>query len=432
MTDGRITPDPEVRSQNGGRILLGGSPTTILRLSEAGAGKVSEWFAGAPPGTSETESRLVERLLATGIAHPVPPKSSVSFSVIIPVRHDDTGLKATLGSLGNDETFEVIVVEDSADQAMGPAAARNNGAKTCSADVLVFVDAGVKTTPETLRALVDFVADASGNCVAVAPRILATPTEGPIGKYEADHSPLDLGPLPGSAAPGRRISYLPSTVLAVRRDVFEEVAGFDESLRFGEDVDLVWRLLEHGKVRYVPHLTASHPPRQTLTAFVKQRFNYGSSAGPLARRHGDFVAPVAITGWSVVTILLAAFPLPKTLLLWLAGLSYGLKSKMPGPTPGALALDTTLRGNFAAVESVATATTRTWWPFAVLGLASPLRSRILVGFLWSWSKHRSTLGLLDDVAYGAGVWRGTLRAATARSVLPRINFRVSQSKRSNN
>ena len=39
----------------------------------------------------------------------------------------------------------------------------------------------------------------------------------------------------------------------MRRAALEQLGGFAEDLRFGEDVDLVWRLVEAGhRVRYDP------------------------------------------------------------------------------------------------------------------------------------------------------------------------------------
>ncbi len=398
----------------------------MMKLSRSGARTVATWFGGAEVAHTHAEASLAGRLLATGMAHRTDTDQSLTFAVVIPVREDSPGLARTLKALGTGQV-DVHVVHDSEPEPMGPAAARNLGATRTEADVIVFVDAGVEINSDTVRRL---AASLVGKTVAGAPRIKSTPTAGLIGAYETNHSPLDLGPLPGIARTGSRISYVPSTVLAVRRSAFEAVGGFNLDMRYGEDVDLVWRLAAIGDIKYMPSLVAQHPPRETVRAFVQQRFNYGTAAAPLAMRHGNNVAPVALSGWSIATIALLLVPMPTTLLLWLGGLSFGLSKKMPEPAPLSLAVDATLRGNFAAAESVAKASTRVWWPLALAALASPLKLRIVMAWVWSWSKHRTWLGLFDDVAYGAGVWRGTLRAKTARSVLPRLVVGKSQSKRS--
>jgi cellulose synthase/poly-beta-1,6-N-acetylglucosamine synthase-like glycosyltransferase len=94
---------------------------------------------------------------------------------------------------------------------------------------------------------------------AVAPRV--------------DGKLLDMGP-------GRNVPYVPSAALIVRT----ELARFDEALRYGEDVDLVWRLLDGGwRVVYEPDVVVHHDERRRL----RRRFRYGTSAAPLAARHPD-------------------------------------------------------------------------------------------------------------------------------------------------
>lgn len=61
--------------------------------------------------------------------------------------------------------------------------------------------------------------------------------------YEAACSPLDMGVSPGLVGPGRRPGYVPSTAFVARRAALLALGGFDERLRFGDDVDLIWRLV---------------------------------------------------------------------------------------------------------------------------------------------------------------------------------------------
>ena len=76
-----------------------------------------------------------------------------------------------------------------------------------------------------------------------------------------------------------RVAYVPTAALLVRRAALGD--GFDESLRNGEDVDLVWRLIEAGwRVRYEPAVqvgTASPPPGRPCCAA-------GSATAPRPRR----------------------------------------------------------------------------------------------------------------------------------------------------
>ena len=104
-----------------------------------------------------------------------------------------------------------------------------------------------------------------------------------LARYESVRSPLDLGAAEGRVRAGTRISYVPAAALVARADVLLATGGFDEDLRCGEDVDLVWRLDESGlRVRYEPAGVVRHEPRPTLRAWLAQRASYGRSAADLA------------------------------------------------------------------------------------------------------------------------------------------------------
>lgn len=91
---------------------------------------------------------------------------------------------------------------------------------------------------------------------------------------------------------------MPSAALLVRLETFRQCRGFDEQLRLGEDVDLVWRLLKHGRVRYEPAVVVHHTARPALLAALNRRRQYGTSAGPLARRHPHSLRHVEVSVWS--------------------------------------------------------------------------------------------------------------------------------------
>jgi len=56
------------------------------------------------------------------------------------------------------------------------------------------------------------------------------------------------------------VPFVPSACLLIRRNCFGD--GFDETLRYGEDVDLVWRLHDRGwLVRYVADVAVTHRAR---------------------------------------------------------------------------------------------------------------------------------------------------------------------------
>jgi hypothetical protein len=129
---------------------------------------------------------------------------------------------------------------------------------------------------------------------------------------------LDMGAREADVAPCTRVAFVPAAALLVRRAALG--TGFDERLRYGEDVDLVWRLRDRGwRVRYDPRVEVAHGAGQRLTRVARpgaaaaalrlavQRFHYGTSAAPLALKHPGRLAPAQLPpGPTAILALLAA------------------------------------------------------------------------------------------------------------------------------
>jgi mycofactocin system glycosyltransferase len=435
--------DPSVRVVDGGRVLIGGSPLRVVRLTEAGARVVADLDAGHPLPDGRPVARLVDRLVDAGILHPRPtsgPWSPADVVVVVPAR----GRGPRVASAPGDPS--VLVVDDGSDPPLdlaatdaatatlrrdrsgGPAAARNTGWRATTAPLVAFVDADCAPAPGWLDALLPHFADPQ--VAAVAPRVASEPGAGTLARYEERHSPLDLGVVEGRVAPMTRISYVPATALVVRRSALEEAGGFDEDLRFGEDVDLVWRLVASGhRVRYDPRSVVVHEPRRTLAGWARQRFDYGASAGPLAVRHPGALAPVVVSGWSVLAWGLLAARRPAAGLA-VAGATTALLARklraLDDPAREAARLG--LLGHLHAGHALAQAVTRAWLPLAVAAavpsrtarraLAGALLARALVGD--AEPPVSRALRLLDDASYCAGVWTGCWRARTLGPLRPAL------------
>ncbi len=318
----RFAPDPSVEVRSGGRVIVGGSPLRIMRLTAPGAEVARQALDGEPVPTGRAASALVRRLLDGGLVHPVAadgPHSPADVTVVIPVRGE---LPADV-LVGLGPVAAVVVVDDaspvpvtaptttSAGVAVrvirravqgGPAAARNTGLAAVDTALVAFVDADCVPVGSWLPVLLPHFADPA--VAVVAPRIVpldrgaATDV---LARYEASRSALDLGDRPARVRARSRVSFVPSAALVARVGDLAAVGGFDESLAVGEDVDLVWRLDEGGRVvRYEPAATVAHRHRSTARAWARRRFDYGTSAGPLAIRHPGALVPVEASVWSVV------------------------------------------------------------------------------------------------------------------------------------
>jgi mycofactocin system glycosyltransferase len=308
----------------------------------------------------------------------------------------------------------------------------------------VFLDAECVPPPGWLEPLLAHFADPSVGAVAprIAPR--AEPgTPGYLASYEDHHSPLDLGPRGSPVRPGSRVPYVPSAALAVRRAALEELDGFDESLRFGEDVDLVWRLAGQGwRVVYEPAVIVTHPARAGYRQWLSQRYRYGRSAADLAERHGRAVAPAACSPWSALGWALAAMGYPSAAAVFGVGTAVALARRAgPDRATARVLAGLALRGNLAAGRSLAEAVRRAWLPPALAGVVALRRSgspsgrsaslavlaAVAAEPIAEWISERpdvpvpvwAGMRLIDDAAYQAGVWAGVVAHRSPAALLPR-------------
>jgi len=443
-------------------ILFGGAPPRVLRLSRTGRAALAELRAG--PVRSDAAGRLARKLTDTGLAHPRPPEltSRPDVTVLIPVRDRVMLLDRCLSALG--DGYPVLVVDDGsedpgavADVAAahgaalvrrpvngGPGAARNTGLLEVATDLVAFLDSDCVPEPGWIERLAAHLADPA--VAAAAPRMVAVPAgPGWAGRYTTAACCLDLGAAEARVVPGTRVAYVPTAALVVRRAALAGARDvFDPALRWGEDVDLVWRLHAAGwRIRYDPADRVSHHEPEGWPALLARRFRYGSSAAPLALRHPGQVPPLVLHPWPALTVAGMLTGRPEV-----AGLSF---------TGSVLAMRRTVRRAGLPARGVVPAmldgTRQTWlgvgryacqygMPVLAAALVAPggtgparrwarraaAASLLLGPPLTAWSARRRSLDpvryvlghLADDVAYGAGVWTGALRARSLAPVRPVI------------
>lgn len=471
----RCRVDPSTRRFGpGGRVVLGGSPRRLLRLTDAGASLLDRIGGGEALSASAGRVAVLDRLVRAGILQPDPVPGSAPCSVrdvtaVVPVRDDPAGVGALLMSLRSSSSVpeRVVVVDDGSDdparlhravheaagdlqvelvrreRSGGPAAARNAGVARVRTELVALLDADCVVGADWLAPLLAQLAD--HNVAIVAPRVTAPGasagrrdgSRSRRERYESACSPLDLGRHAGEVRPGARLTYVPSAALLARRQVLDELGGFDEAMRVGEDVDLVWRAVDAGhRVRYEPSARVEHRVRPTWSAWARQRAGYGRSAASLDGRHPGKVAPVVCSRWSLALWLLA-----------LSGHPFAATS-IGAATTAALArsladlplIEVARLGAHAHLSSgrqLARAALRVWWPLLLVGsIASRRVRRVAVLFAaadvvgaWSDATDRgpvdlspwelAAISLVDDAAYGAGVWQGCWHRRSWRALLPR-------------
>jgi mycofactocin system glycosyltransferase len=439
--------DRSVRRSAGGRRLLGGHPTRSVLLSDAGAGVLDAWVAGAPVGDRPAEGRLARRLLDAGLAHPVPPsaggQTTPEVAVVVAVRDATHELARLLEALG--PGGQVVVVDDASRDVAGvarvagdagarlvrlpvnrgPGGARNVGAASVAAGIVAFVDADCVVPAGWLAALVGHFADPAVG--AVGPRLVG--------------AGLDADGWPSAVGPGRPVPYLPGGAVVVRREALGP--GFDENLHVGEDVDLSWRLCSQGwRLRYEPAAVVEHRPRRRRLAVVARSYAYGRGEAALARRHPGAVGALRTSPWptAIWVLLVAGQPRVATaagcisvsLLAWrLRDLDDRYVGRAVALTASGLATAGATHGRsvpgscgpLSAVVSLVGP--RTGARLGVLWLASAVAAGLPAGVTVTDSRApaqllRAVAGRAGaDLGLGAGRWVGVLRGRSADPIRPR-------------
>jgi hypothetical protein len=192
-------------------------------------------------------------------------------------------------------------------------------------------------------------------------------------------------------------------------------------------------------VRYDPSLEARHDARPTMLGWLGRKFVYGSGGAGLAKRHGNKLAPAVLTpGYALAAAAIlnrTRWAAPITAVAVATG-TRSVRAVLP-PSRGRTTVSARLavRGLGWAVRQESALVLRHWWPLTVGALFSTRLRRVVVTALLvdaveATRESRGThsgLGAttiatgrrLSDLAYGAGLWWGALRAGSPRALLPR-------------
>lgn len=225
-------------------------------------------------------------------------------SVVIPSRDRPQDLLDAVRSIlaGDRLPAEIVVADQStATRAVLPAApgvvvvhlrlvsagvsrARNEAIAAARGDVLVFTDDDVLVERDWLARLVDALLAAPPRSAATG-GVLPAETEGHIPSLTQHTEPEVFSGRPFC-------DPLFSNNMALRRQAFEDVGGFDE--RFGagavfgnaEDNDLGYRLLEAGyEIVFVPDAILYHRGARRGCALARLDYSYGRGQGAFYAKH---------------------------------------------------------------------------------------------------------------------------------------------------
>jgi mycofactocin system glycosyltransferase len=433
----------------------------MITLSGDGAATLSALLAQGT--TTEAAGRLGRRLVDAGMAHPRParPEGLAAgrddpgrVTVVVPVHNRIDDLQRCLDSLGPE--LPVLVVDDDSDDPAavarvcrrpnvrlirrevngGPGAARNEALGWADSELVAFVDSDCQVTDGWLEELLWWFDDPL--VAAVAPRIRpdpATAGSSARARYTDARSALDMGAEPSQVGPEAVVRYLPAAALVARRVAV--ASGFDAGLRVGEDVDLVWRLVEQGwRVRYDPTATVLHREPGSWPALMGRRFRYGTSAAELSRRHPGQVPPLELRPWpTVAAVALLSGRWCTAALVVATSAARTARKVRPRGVPLTLTARWSIEGTAWTVVGMGHAATMLAGPVVAVAL---LRRRgrarataaalLVVPPLVDWWRRRPPLdpvrwslaSVIDDASYGAGVWVGCFRARSFGPLIPTV------------
>ena len=265
----------------------------------------------------------------------------MKYSIIVPVFNRPDEVDELLESLCHQEVkdFEVIIVEDGSKKPCkdvcdkyagildlhyyykdnsGPGQSRNYGAERAKGEWLIVLDSDVVLPPNYMAAV--------NSAILPSPVTLhPSPSFAAFGGPDASHpsfTPIQkaisysmtsfftTGGIRGGK--GKKLDkFFPRSYnMGIRREVYPELGGFTK-MRFGEDIDFSYRIVEAGyQTALIPEAWVWHKRRTDFRKFFRQVYNSGIARINLEKRHPGtlklvHLLPTVFT-LGVITLLLAA------------------------------------------------------------------------------------------------------------------------------
>ena len=231
----------------------------------------------------------------------------MKYSIIVPVYNRADEVDELLESLCSQtfKDFEVIIVEDGSKKPCkdvcdkytnildlhyyykdnsGPGQSRNYGVERAQGEYVLILDSDVVLPADYLEATDKSLS--SNLSVAWGGPDASHPSFTPVQKaisYSMT-SFFTTGGIRGGKAKLDKF-YPRSFNMGIRRDVYQSLGGFSK-MRFGEDVDFSYRIVEAGyQPRLFPEAWVWHKRRTDFRKFFRQVYNSGIARINLEKRH---------------------------------------------------------------------------------------------------------------------------------------------------
>lgn len=261
----------------------------------------------------------------------------MKYSVVVPVYNRPDEVDELLASLCSQtlKDFEVVIVEDGSQKPCrdvcdkyanilalhyynkensGPGQSRNYGAERACGEYVVILDSDV-VLPERYIEAIDTSLSASYASPVIA-------FGGPDAAHESftpvqkaiSYSMTSFFTTGGIRGGKKQLDkfYPRSFNMGIRRDVYQQLGGFSK-MRFGEDIDFSYRIVEAGyQPRLFPDAWVWHKRRTDFSKFFRQVYNSGIARINLEKRHPGtmkivHLLPMVFTLGTLGLLLLAPF-----------------------------------------------------------------------------------------------------------------------------
>ena len=270
----------------------------------------------------------------------------MKYSIIVPVYNRPDEVDELLESLCSQtfKDFEAIIVEDGSQKPCkdvcdkyasildlhyylknnsGPGQSRNYGVERAHGEYVIILDSDVVLPTTYLEAtdksLTSYLSPLT-SIVAWGGPDAAHPSFTPVQKaisYSMT-SFFTTGGIRGGKAKLDKF-YPRSFNMGIRRDVYQQLGGFSK-MRFGEDIDFSYRIVEAGYMpRLFPDAWVWHKRRTDFRKFFRQVYNSGIARINLEKRHPGtmklvHLLPMVFTLGVIGLLLLAPFTCGVSLL----------------------------------------------------------------------------------------------------------------------
>lgn len=258
----------------------------------------------------------------------------MKYSLIIPVFNRPDEVEELLESLTRQtlKDFEVIIVEDGSQrdckavaekykgqldisyykkENSGPGQSRNYGAERASGEYLVVLDSDVVLPEGYVKAIDDELRRQPTNAFGGPDASHPSFTDVQKAISYSMTSFFTTGGIRGGKKKLDKF-YPRSFNMGIRRDVYQQLGGFSK-MRFGEDIDFSYRIVEAGhQTRLFPDAWVWHKRRTDFRKFFRQVYNSGIARINLSKRHPGtlklvHLLPMVFTVGVVALVLISAF-----------------------------------------------------------------------------------------------------------------------------